>query len=1152
MSCMDVKQENVQSNEKNLNEAQNIAAADGGKKKGNDDVKSRYSKNPRNNSASRTYNQQGSTNTNQSGNPEGMDNEWNSLRSGSSHTYRNANKSTENSSFSSMNKKSHVMDQGNWRTKKEGNSPSYRNSNFNSNEMNANMNSAEGSKYNYNKNVSGSDNAKYGFGRNYKNSHSKNTNRNNSVMKNVSAGTSAKGVNKNFNNNSSNANNGVSISGGAVPASSNPMNSANGVNLASPDIYTNSEAMPNNQNGGKNSNPNDFTNVGGNFNNNFSNMNNKAFYKSANKNNKFTKSSMQSGDGTANFGGSPDGQKNINYKSSQYGGNFKNEGSGMPSRSINMDEANKNTPAEFNPNMNYNSTQTKYTTLIENDVECKTTNSTTAGFNNPSSNLNNAAFYKQKFDSSDAMNGADQGKNEYLPYGGQGANNKYYAPHRGGNSGSNDGGNMNRMHSQNAAFMNYDNQNKKGNMYSGDNANRNRLDYAFNANAGNMGHMGTSGSSGYPEMGNNPSGGNQSGMDATHNFYPHASGNPNFNNQEISQASHMNSMMTPSDNAHFAKRESVSVDNNYYPPHVQNQGGYHFENPGGANANGNFNAQADFANKGMTSTFNNPSVVTNPGVNSNPNLNKTNLTNSANFLPGAAGAGRSTNNNPNMNSADSRTHNDEEEDNDDWGELGEDKYIDINSIIKKKNVILNQLADLNMSKKGNDNKNKKKAKAKKDGEPFFLAGADASTSLGEKKKNKKNKNKNAKGGNNKEKENDKSGKNAKDAENGSNDQPGGKKKGKKGNVGSETDSKMNEGSIADDRANEANDNAFTKKDETGELDKNEDPQQQQNGEKKEEVTEKPAKAIYVFKKKENMSPLEYMERQIKSLLNKLTVENFPIITEKMCQIMDSRTNTDEIQTVVNEVINKAVLEHDWSEMYADVCQALKWRSPNFEMKKKSSFEIALLKKIQEEYENLPSTFESTMKEKLKNDENEEELSFVEQKQKKRLFGIVKLIGELFQRQIVSISIVISIAHDLLIAFEEPKEYCIEAFLQLIYSTGFFIDKMEKYKNILDTWFGRLKELQRKKMYSKRIKFVIQDVFDLRLSEWRKKTHKDTAKGLNELRSQLETEEMMGGSIHLAQLGNIVIVGERHNIRNNESYSKYMQEQERLSKANQKK
>eukprot|EP00366_Plasmodium_knowlesi_P004526 XP_002262024.1 Plasmodium falciparum asparagine-rich protein,putative [Plasmodium knowlesi strain H] len=1063
-----------------------------------------------------------------------MGSDINNLSSGSSHTFRNANKSIESSGFSSMNNRSHVVQQGNWRTKEYGNSRSYRNNNYYSNEMNSSMNSPERSKYHYSKSMSSSDTVRYDNGRYYsRNSYNKNIYRNESAMKNGSSVISAKEVNRNISNNSSNANNSVSVGSGT-------MNSANGMNIASPDDHINSETVPINQN---NANKDDFTNGEGNHTVNFSNMNNKDFCVSECKDNQFTKSSMQRGDGTVNFNSSPDEKKNINYQNNQYSGNYKNEGSesDVPSRNMNMDEGNKNNSAEFNENMNYNSTQTKYNTQIENNAECKNANSTTAGFNNQSSGLNNSTSYKQKYEGNSTVNSAIRGKDEYVPYGGQGASNKYYAPYRGGNSGSNDRGSVSRVHSHSAVYVSCNNQSSKGNIYSSENANRNRLNYAFNVNARNMVQMGTSGSNGYPEKNSTPDV-NRSDVDSTNNSYSHSSGNPNINNQETSSANHLNNM-DPSDEANFTKRECVREDNNYDAPNVQDEGGCPFENKGDANTNGNFNTQSDFANKETTNTFNSTTVITSPDapdVSSKPSWTNNNAASNTNFVPGGARPDVSTINKPNMNSADSRNNNNEEEDNDDWGELGEDKYIDINSIIKKKNVILNQLADLNMSKKGNDNKNKKKAKGKKDDEPFFHAGAEASTSLGEKKKNKKNKNKKG-AGNNKEKENDKGGKNAKDAENGSNDQSGSKKNVKKGNVGSETDSKMNEGNVADDRANETN-----------ELDKNDDPQQQQNEEKKEEVTEKPAKAIYVFKRKENMSPLEYMERQVKSLLNKLTVENFPIITERMCQIMDSRTNTDEIQTVVNEVINKAVLEHDWSEMYADVCQALKWRSPNFEMKKKSSFEIALLKKIQEEYENLPSTFESTMKEKLKNDENEEELSFVEQKQKKRLFGIVKLIGELFQRQIVSISIVISIAHDLLIAFEEPKEYCIEAFLQLIYSTGFFIDKMEKYKNILDTWFGRLKELQRKKMYSKRIKFVIQDVFDLRLSEWRKKTHKDTAKGLNELRSQLETEEMMGGSIHLAQLGNIVIVGERHNIRNNESYSKYMQEQERLSKANQKK
>ncbi|GAW83336.1 eukaryotic translation initiation factor 4 gamma [Plasmodium gonderi] len=1128
MSCMDMKQENVQNNEKNMNEAQINTTTDGNKKKGDDENMNRFNKNSRKNNASGSYNQQGSINHSSNNNPEDMDNEWNNLRSGSSHTFRNANKSMENNSFSSMNKKNHVMDQGNWRSKKEVNGANYRNNNFNKNEMNSNMNS--------------SDNLKFEFVRNFKNSNNRNVSTNNSVMKNINAGTSAKGVNKLFNNNNSNTNN--NMVSGAIPA--------NGMNNENSDNYTNRESVSSNQNKTINSNQDNFTNLGGNFNNNFSSMNNKDFYKNTNKNNKFNKSNIQNNDSTNNFNNSLDGKKNMNYKN-QYSSNFKNDGNvnNLPYRNINMDEGNKNYPNDFNQNMNNNYTQTKFTTLIENDAEGKNIN-ISSGYNNASSNLNNSSFYKQKYDNNGTMNSLDQGKNEFLPFGIKGTNSKYYGTLDSGKNIHCDDSSMDGFYNQNTNLTNYSNQNKKGNMYSNENVSRSNVDFSYNSNVGNIGHM----EGGYPE-GNNPSIVNQGNRDVTQNFYINSSRNDNSNNMGIGSVGYMNNM-TSNDNANFTKRECVNVDN-HFALRMQNQANCNFENSGNGNTNGNFNAQPIFMNKPITNTFNSANNMKSD-INSNTNFIDNN-SNSTNFIPGAG----SSTNNVNMNNVDNRNNNDEEEDNDDWGELGEDKYIDINSIIKKKNVILNQLADLNeSSKKGNDNKNKKKAKSKKEEDKLFLIGADGtSTSMGDKKKNKKNKNKNSKSNNNKE--NEKSDKtigtkslnseiSPKEA-NSSNNNASNKKKGKnkKGNIGSETEIKMNEGSITYEGTNEKDNNTISKKEERNEHEESyaQNELNHENCEKK-EVTEKPAKALYVFKRKENMSPHEYMERQIKSLLNKLTVENFPIITEKMCQIMDSRTSIDEIQTVVNEVINKAVLEHDWSEMYADVCQALKWRSPNFEMKKKSSFEIALLKKIQEEYENLPSTFESTMKEKLKNDENEEELSFVEQKQKKRLFGIVKLIGELFQRQIVSISIVISIAHDLLIAYDEPKEYCIEAFLQLIYSTGFFIDKMEKYKNILDTWFGRLKELQRKKMYSKRIKFVIQDVFDLRLSEWRKKTHKDTAKGLNELRSQLETEEMMGGSIHLAQLGNIVIVGERHNIRNNESYSKYMQEQERLSKANQKK
>ncbi|KFG53464.1 putative eukaryotic translation initiation factor [Toxoplasma gondii FOU] len=64
---------------------------------------------------------------------------------------------------------------------------------------------------------------------------------------------------------------------------------------------------------------------------------------------------------------------------------------------------------------------------------------------------------------------------------------------------------------------------------------------------------------------------------------------------------------------------------------------------------------------------------------------------------------------------------------------------------------------------------------------------------------------------------------------------------------------------------------------------------------------------------------------------------------------------------------------------------------------------------------------------------------------------------------------------------------------------------------------------------------------MRKAEWRKKIHKERAKALSDLREQLETEEVLGGSVHAAQYGNIVVVGQRSNL--NGAYAGYLKEQQ---------
>ncbi|KAK2195089.1 bifunctional MIF4G-like [Babesia duncani] len=291
----------------------------------------------------------------------------------------------------------------------------------------------------------------------------------------------------------------------------------------------------------------------------------------------------------------------------------------------------------------------------------------------------------------------------------------------------------------------------------------------------------------------------------------------------------------------------------------------------------------------------------------------------------------------------------------------------------------------------------------------------------------------------------------------------------------------------------------------------------------------------------NDNEAESIRRLIKGNLNKLTIEKFETLAEKIATQCESLSNYSHLETIVALIIDKAVLEPDWSEMYADLCQILYWRSLEFNVGDKSlSFSSALLTKIQQEYETTPHDL------LINAQENDDELH--SKRLKTRILGTVKMIGELFQRKMLGFKIVSKVVKDLVIANEEPLEHYIECFVQLVYCTGYFIDSNPNLRPVLDMWFGRLKELMLKKGYSKRIKCVMQDVLDLSKAQWRKKIHRETAKSLSDLREQVNTENILGGSALAAQFGNIVIVGQRNNLYANCAYGGYMRKQEHIYKA----
>lgn len=79
-------------------------------------------------------------------------------------------------------------------------------------------------------------------------------------------------------------------------------------------------------------------------------------------------------------------------------------------------------------------------------------------------------------------------------------------------------------------------------------------------------------------------------------------------------------------------------------------------------------------------------------------------------------------------------------------------------------------------------------------------------------------------------------------------------------------------------------------------------------------------------KKQDLSPVESALSQVKSLLNKLTREKFAKITTDLCAI--ELTTFPLLRNVVTAIMDKALEEPNFADVYADLCKELSARTAN--------------------------------------------------------------------------------------------------------------------------------------------------------------------------------------------------------------------------------
>ena len=251
---------------------------------------------------------------------------------------------------------------------------------------------------------------------------------------------------------------------------------------------------------------------------------------------------------------------------------------------------------------------------------------------------------------------------------------------------------------------------------------------------------------------------------------------------------------------------------------------------------------------------------------------------------------------------------------------------------------------------------------------------------------------------------------------------------------------------------------------------------------------------------------EVVERKVKALLNKLTMERFESISNQIIawankseKEKDGRTLVQVIKLVFETATNEAI----FSEMYARLCRKMMEQiSPkvqddglkNSEGKPFAGgnlFRKYLLNRCQEDFERGwvakeatataaagKSTADQTVKEaneKTKGGE-ESELYWYEYyaaaKAKRRGLGLVRFIGELFKMQMLTERIMHECIKKLLANVENPEEEEIKSLRELLFTVGSLLDT-PKARAHLDVYFSRMRELTKNKNVNARTVFILQ-------------------------------------------------------------------------------
>ncbi|XP_072375280.1 eukaryotic translation initiation factor 4 gamma 3-like isoform X1 [Diabrotica undecimpunctata] len=261
---------------------------------------------------------------------------------------------------------------------------------------------------------------------------------------------------------------------------------------------------------------------------------------------------------------------------------------------------------------------------------------------------------------------------------------------------------------------------------------------------------------------------------------------------------------------------------------------------------------------------------------------------------------------------------------------------------------------------------------------------------------------------------------------------------------------------------------------------------------------------------------EELYKKVRGILNKLTPQKFETLLQQIRSL--SIDTTGRLQGVIDLVFEKAIDEPNFSVAYASMCQQLALlQTPSNHGEDKQdfvTFRKLLINKCQQEFEKQKSD-ETLRNSKIKeieactDPEKKKDLEFELEEYDRRLrmksVGNVRFIGELFKQSMLTVGIMTRCINDLLIRRDEERLECL---CKLLTTIG---KELETKHVPLEPIFEQMKSIANKKdpnsKISSRIRFMLQDVIDLRSAKWVPRRQDVNPKMIDQIQKEAEQEQL---------------------------------------------